>query len=333
MNAFRLLLAATVAALLLAQPLSAASLPSVVIRDDDTTQEASLDFDYSDDFARKELVVGPTDLVGATSATLTIRAMGQQCGGNWTSGIQGIKANGYFITSFDPCTKWPWTTFADTGFDIPIAKLVSGTNRFEMLDSGVSWADAGTYLAVDTTTDHAHSTAIRNNGPDMHGELMWSLTIRKDTLPGRTHTVRDDDGAANDWLDFDYSDDTATKDLLLGASDVAGATSAQLDVYGYAQECAGAAGTQTLYVNGVATTTFDPCALFGVSGPVWVAFPVPLALLTTGSNHFQMLDSGATWIDHGSVFGIDTDNDHGRSVAIRNGVSHPGELMWDLEFS
>jgi hypothetical protein len=149
-----------------------------------------------------------------------------------------------------------------------------------------------------------------------------------------TVTVRDDDGSREATLDFDYTDDAARKDLVVTAGDLSGVTSAKLWVYSSAQNCSATGCSQSIDANGTSLGVFDPCVTFSSTGYVWASFAVPVPALIAGTNTFTAHDSGATWADQGSLFGIDTGHDFGRSIAVANGgADMAGELMWYLELT
>jgi hypothetical protein len=149
-----------------------------------------------------------------------------------------------------------------------------------------------------------------------------------------TVVVRDDDGSREATLAFDWTDDTATKDLNVAPADLGGATSARLWVYASAQNCGTGTGAQAFDANGTGLGAFDPCTAFSATAYGWTAFPVPLGALAPGVNRFAAHDDGASSTDRGSLFGIDTGHDYGRSIASANGGADlAGELMWYLEIT
>jgi hypothetical protein len=153
--------------------------PSAIFRDDDGTMEANLDFDYSDDVAYKDFVINTTDVVGGTSAMLWIYAKGQNCGTPPEYGEQYLTLNGDVITWYDPCQDWSDASFGWTALEVPLQKLIPGSNRFRLHDSGLSWTDWGLFLGIDAGHDNGNSVASSNGGPDAPGELMWYLEIVK----------------------------------------------------------------------------------------------------------------------------------------------------------
>lgn len=162
------------------------------------------------------------------------------------------------------------------------------------------------------------------------------LLLAAPTASAAALWVRDDTGTQGDVLDFDFSDDTARKRLVLTAADLTGATTAKLWVHAQGQNCGAAAGTIGMSVNGGAPfATFDPCTVWGAAAPSWGAVPVnvPLASLAAGTNAFETSRTAGLWTDRAVFFGLDTSVDFGRSDALANGVNKAGELMWCLEIT
>jgi hypothetical protein len=105
-------------------------------------------------------------------------------------------------------------------------------------------------------------------------------------------------------------------------------------VHASAENCGTSTGSQVIDANGAGLGAFDPCAVFGASGYVWRSFAVPLGALAPGTNRFTAPDDGTSATDRGSLFGIDTGHDFGRSFASANGgADMNGELMWYLEIT
>ena len=149
---------------------------AILVRDDDGTMEASLDFDFTDDTATKSLVVASSDLLRATSATLWVYAQGQNCG--VVGGTQTLKVNGIAVsTSYNPCTRWPTGSFGWASFAVSTTSLLAGANTVQILDVGGSFSDRGAFFGIDTQRDYARSTIRSNGGVDQTGELMWYLSL------------------------------------------------------------------------------------------------------------------------------------------------------------
>lgn len=148
--------------------------------------------------------------------------------------------------------------------------------------------------------------------------------------------VRDDDNELDRTVDLDYTDDLATKRLVLPAGILTGATSATLSVYGKADGCGGPTGNaQRLLVNNAAAVNFDPCLKWSTSDYSWATFTFPMTMLRQGTtNTFRILEIAGTWEDRNVFLGVDTDRDFARSDVHQASSAFtgdiPGELMWYL---
>lgn len=147
----------------------------LIIRDDDGSRESYADIDYSDDTARKRLVLPSGATTGRTSATLYAYGQAVNCG---SGGIRWeMEANGYVASTFDTCSKWPSTNFGWASFNVPLSYLNSGaTNTFYLDHISGDWNDNAVLVGIDTNTSPYNSDIVENSA-SMGGELMWYLQL------------------------------------------------------------------------------------------------------------------------------------------------------------
>lgn len=260
-----------------------------------------------------------------------------------TTGGATPQANEQFSCGMGSATVWyRWTPFtsntyrfstAGSDYDTVMAVYDSGTlgaaalacnddadgalqSRLDLvLNAGVTyWVQVGPYVSAAA------------------GTLQLSIAAQG----GGVVHVRDDDGSREGAIDVDYDDDQAIKYLIVSDADFAGATSVRLWVYAAGENCGSADGTHTLTVNGNALHTYEPCIKWSEGAYSWNWYAIPLDHILHSplgtSNSFEVSDSGVTWGDQGTFFGIDTTTDHDRSYISQNGGGDMyGELMWYLE--
>lgn len=160
-------------------PTMQTSSSSTTYRDDDNEQDTWYDFDYSDDVARKRLVLPSNALDDAAGAELHVLARAAYCGGGDTP--HRLLVNGVLQESYNACFIFPTSAFQWWSFPVPVNSLAAGTtNTFEIKDAGSNWNDRDHHFAMDTDTDFGRSDA-EANGNDKPGELMWYLTVSVDS--------------------------------------------------------------------------------------------------------------------------------------------------------
>lgn len=146
--------------------------------------------------------------------------------------------------------------------------------------------------------------------------------------------IRDDDGERDNYVDMDFSDDTAVKRLAIGS--LAGKTTATLYVCGKADACGSNIGAaHRLTANGATAVDYDPCTMWSTATYSWAAFSVPLSALTAGTeNSFEIVEIVVDWTDRNAFLAVDSDTDNGRSDVHQSSSyfsgSISGELMWSL---
>jgi hypothetical protein len=155
-------------------PVTAAS--ATVFRTDDGSREASVDFDYNDDYAAKHIWVTTGEEVDVKTATLWVYAAGQNC--TASGGQETLQDNGHAFLTYDPCSIWSDSVYSWHAFDVPASLIVAGDNKFQVLDDAVTWTDRGAYFGMDTNSGSGY-TAAYNNYTTVSGELMWFLVTTK----------------------------------------------------------------------------------------------------------------------------------------------------------
>ena len=162
--------------------------------------------------------------------------------------------------------------------------------------------------------------------------LLALLTILLPQAAAASVDVRDDDGSAEAYLDFDFSDDVAQKQLDVPITTALLGTNAKLWIYAYSWDCHLSTGLISLTYNGAVFTTFNPCTKWTSGSPGWASFSIPGGKVSPGINTFTAVDVGGSWSDRSVFFGIDKNHDYGRSVAVKDGGGDQfGELMWYVE--
>jgi hypothetical protein len=140
---------------------------------------------------------------------------------------------------------------------------------------------------------------------------------------------RTDDGSAERTLDFDFNDDSATKTLNTGPIvDLTHSATASLSMEGQAYGCNGTNGN-ALLVNGTLAASFDACTIWPTSYSWDGTINFPAALLHSGANTFQLIDTSTSWSD-GVYLGVDSNTFAGTSSMTQNGTPITGELIWQL---
>ena len=139
----------------------------------------NLNLDYSDDYARKRITIGRSELDHATLARLWIYGVG--CGRYVSGDSHYLQVNNDSDKRvwFNPLNKfgeegdlrsWGWRFL-----DIPIDWLIEGDNEFYIYDSKSHWTESNLRIAIDTN-DYGNSD-IQANWKDKPGELMMFLEL------------------------------------------------------------------------------------------------------------------------------------------------------------
>ncbi|MEO7804099.1 MAG: fibronectin type III domain-containing protein [Actinomycetota bacterium] len=153
---------------------------TTVVRDDDGAMDLSYTLEASDDRATKRLNVPSLNF--ASKAKLWVWAKASNC--NYRGASTSLLVNGSSLATFDRCAIWSASQFEYKSFDIPLARLNTGSsNSFEIRNgSGYSFGYK-TIFGLDQTNDFGRTDARQDN-VDLVGELMWYLAVDATSLNG-----------------------------------------------------------------------------------------------------------------------------------------------------
>lgn len=137
---------------------------TTVFRDDDGTNETSVDVDYWDDMAEKWFVLPSGSLSNAVSATLTVYGQADSCG--LTGNSHQLALNGSAVLDFNPCDEVAGWFMSWAEFPVPLSLLDHGERLRpprRLADHGVVHGQRGRRLVRHC---HDHTGARRAVGVD-----------------------------------------------------------------------------------------------------------------------------------------------------------------------
>lgn len=149
-----------------------------LIKSDDGEMDTTLDMDFTDDSAVKDLSVAVAHLAALpTKATLQVYGKAYGCG---NSVAMLLTVNFAPVSAFSPCAVFPRAQMGWASFDIPVQLLLTGiSNAFEIQKLPQQTFEANNLLLGVDTDARTAGSFVRENGVDIEGELMWRLVLER----------------------------------------------------------------------------------------------------------------------------------------------------------